>query len=195
MLEKAFINLIHPKSFQMAQFQTSSPLGLPLRCLSRGGLGTSGSRAVSGLREAAVPGLAAARVQSRTACQGHHRGLSLLPWQRFLSSPLLQIALFELWPISAALPVRGFGCAALPACRPTHFIADDVLVADKRRDVPPFSVGLVCAISLLAVKLLSLCSRELGCKEQSCKADASAGERQQFFRTCRCSFLTGLENS
>lgn len=51
-------------------------------------------------------------------------------------------------------------------------------------------------ISLLAVKLLSLCSGgELDCQEQSCGAEPSPGERQLFCRSCRCSFLTRLENN
>lgn len=113
LLGMTFINFVQPKNFQMAQFQASSLLGLTLCCLSWGGLGTSGSRALRGLREAAVPRLTTTLNQSRMGHRGHRGALprSSLPTP-LAARPLLicKISLFELQPARAALPVWGFVC-------------------------------------------------------------------------------------
>lgn len=65
----------------------------------------------------------------------------------------------------------------------------------KGLNLPPFSVDLASAISLLAVKPPVPCSGERGWKGQSSRAKHGPGERQLFCRGCRCRFLTGLGNN
>lgn len=65
----------------------------------------------------------------------------------------------------------------------------------KGLNLPPISVDLASAISLLAVKLLLPCSGEPGWKEQSSTAKHGPGEKQLFCWSRRRRFLTGLENN